>query len=153
MEVDPNVEGQIRQLRERAKEEAEARKGGTQTQWLMPTLEGEWDGDLFDIEGISESFNRDGANDKFEEATKDAEDSGVVGDLVSATLQVDFMACMERAFRQRHTMRRPRTFAHMAARRQGHGNERGTLTQTNLEFIRNIIKQSQAQSSGGNGDG
>ena len=149
-QIDPNFEKQIRRLRERAKEEAEAREGGNQTQWLMPELEGEWEGDLFDIEGISESFARDSANDDFEDAVKDAEDSGVVGDLIACTLRVDYMAAMERAFRSRHTMRRPRAFAHMTGRKKGHGNDRGVLTQTTLEFVRNTIKQSQAtaQASG-----
>ena len=141
-EVDPNFEGQIRRLRDRAKEEGQARENNTQTQWLMPEKK-DWDGDLFPIEGLSEPFIRDEANDKFEEATKDADSSGVVGDLIVTTLQVDYLACMERAFRCRHTMRRPRAMAHMTGRRKGHGEEKGTLTQAHLEYIRNLIKRSQ----------
>lgn len=143
VQVDPNFEGQIRQLRQRAKEESEALRNGGQTQWLMPDSD-QWAGDLFDIEALSEPFVREQANDQFEEATKDPTDSGVVGDLITTTLQVDYLACMERAFRARHTMRRPRTFAHAASRKRGHGDERGTLTQANLEYIRNTIALSQA---------
>lgn len=147
--VDANFEEQIRQFRKRAKEEAQARENNTQTQWLMPKKkpggEGdEWDGDLFPIEGLSKPFVRDEANDKFEEATKSADDSGVVGDLIVTTLQVDYLACAERAFRCRHTMRRPRAMAHMTGRRKGHGTEKGTLTQVYLEYIRNLLKRSQA---------
>jgi hypothetical protein len=148
-EVDPNFEEQIRRIRDRAKEEGEARENNEQTQWLMPNkqpggVDIEWSGDLFDCEDLSTPFLRDGANDKFEEATKDAEDSGVTGDLIITTLQVDYLACMERAFRCRHTMRRPRAMAHMTGRRKGHGDEKGTLTQVNLEYIRNLLKRAQA---------
>ena len=111
----------------------------------LSTDDGSWLGDLFDIEGMSDPFNRDEANEMFVEATKDGENSGVTGDLGSTTLQVDYLACMERAFRSRHTMRRPRTMAHMTGRRKGHGNERGVLTQMNLEFVRNMIKQSRSE--------
>ncbi len=146
-DVDENFEKQIKQLQKLADEEYTARTTGDRQKWMRPD---EWEGDLFDIEGISESFARDSANDDFEDAVKDAEDSGVVGDLIACTLRVDYMAAMERAFRSRHTMRRPRAFAHMTGRKKGHGNDRGVLTQTTLEFVRNTIKQSQAtaQASG-----
>jgi len=146
-EIDSNFEGQIKKLRERAKDEADAKLGGDNAQWNIPEL-GDWDGDLFAVEEISDAFKREEANEKFEEATKDSSSPGVAGDLGVTTLQVDYLACMDRAFRARHTMRRPRTMAHMTGRRKGHGNERGTLTQTALEFARNLLKQAQASGGG-----
>jgi hypothetical protein len=146
-EVDPVFEDQIKKLRERAKDEAEARTGGDSTQWNMPDLQ-DWDGDLFAIEEISDAFKREDANDKFEEAVKDATNPGVAADLGALTLQVDYLGCMERAFRARHASRRPRTMAHMTGRRKGHGDERGTLTQMDLEFVRNLVKQAKASEGG-----
>jgi len=143
-DVDTEVfEPIIRRLRERAKEEAEARTKNNQTQWLMPEMEN-WDGNLFNIEGLSDPFKRDKLGEMFDDATKDGDDSGAVGDLQAITLQTDWLACMERAFRARHTMRRPRAMAHMTGRRRGHGNDRGVLTQCVLEYVRNVVKSTQA---------
>jgi hypothetical protein len=152
--VDQNFETQIRQLRTRAEKQCEAYEKTGQTQWTMPEKQPpgddaeEWDGDLFGIEGLSKPFIRTEANDDFEEAVKDADAPGVAGDLIITTLQADYMATMERAFRSRHTMRRPRTMAHMTARLKGHGSERGTLTQAHLEYVRNLIERAKAESGG-----
>jgi hypothetical protein len=135
-------EPQIRELRKRAEAEAAAREENKQTQWLMPEKK-DWDGDLFGIENLSEPFDRTAINEQFREATKDGEAPGVSGDLIVTTLQVDYLACMERAFRMRHTMRRPRAMAHMTARRKGDGTEFGVLAQCNLAVVTDFEKGSK----------
>ena len=75
-DIDPNFEDQIRTLRDQAKAEHDARIKGNQTAWMVPK-EGEWDGDLFDREGMAKAFQRDKANEDFTSATSDPLAPGV----------------------------------------------------------------------------
>lgn len=145
-DIDPNFENQIRTLRDQAAAEHDARIKGNQTAWMVPKL-GEWDGDLFDREGMAKAFQRDKANEDFTSATSDPLDPGVTGDMVVTTLMIDYLCCMARAYCFRHTMRRPRAMAHVAGRKRGHGDNNGTLVQTTLEYIRNIIQQTKGSAS------
>lgn len=142
-ETDPVFEDQIKELRAKAKAEGEALPNTGQSAWLIPKLF-DWDGDLFNIEGIAEAFKRDKANEQFKEATTDVNSPGVTGDLVVTTLQISYLQVMERAFRCRHTQRRTRAVMQAMARKRGHGNNQGTLTQT-LEYIRNLMQESKSQ--------
>lgn len=144
VDVDDRFETQIRELRKSNEAGAKAALEGEQPKWMQPD-KGDWDGDLFDIDGISDAFDREEINDKFKESIENTEDAGVDGDLVTATLQIDYLGCMERAFRSRHTMRRPRAMGHAAGRMAGHGDEKGVLAQTALEFVRGLVKQSKGK--------
>jgi hypothetical protein len=141
-DIDPNFRKQIVALRTQAAAEKEARLAGQQTAWMVPD-KGEWNGDLFDREGMAKAFQRDKANEHFVEATKEGESPGVTGDLITTTLQIDYLAVMGRAFCTRHTSRRPRAMAHAMGRKGGHGNNNGTLTQAVLDYIRLTIQQSK----------
>ena len=142
-ETDPVFEDQIKEIRAKAKAEGEALPNTGQSAWMIPKLF-DWAGDMFDIEGMAEAFKRDKANEQFKEATTDPNSPGVTGDLVVTTLQVSYLQAMERAFRCRHTQRRPRAVLHAMARKRGHGNNEGTLTQT-LEYVRRLMQESKSQ--------
>jgi len=140
--MDPNFEGQLRTLRTQAQQEAQSRQQGQPTPWMMPERKA-WSGDLFDSAGMHSPFDRTQANQDFVKAVSDATKPGVVGDLIATTTQVDYLATMERAFRMRHTMRRPRAVLLAAGRKTGHGDPQGTLTQCGVEYLRGILKESK----------
>lgn len=139
-DVDPNFEKRIRDIKTQAAKEATARDTGAQTPWFRP--EG-WNGDLFDVEGLSEPYSREAANQAYLEAVKDPANPGTTGDVVATLTMIDELAAMERAMRLRH-MRRPRAVTHMLARKAGHGDDRGPITQCYLEYVRSILKQAKA---------
>lgn len=144
--IDPVFEDQVRNLQQKAAAEAAARLAGGQVPWMTPKLgegEDDYDGDLFDFEGMAQPFNREGPNQQAVEAMT-AENPGVSGDFILASIQVDYLACMERAYRMRHTMRRPRALAHTTARKRGHGHERGPLVQSVLEYARGVEKHAKS---------
>lgn len=142
-DIDPVYNEQVVRLRTLADEEQKARIKTDQSAWMIPELK-DWDGNLFDWEGMAEAFKREKANEQFEDAHKEGTAPGVGADSIVTTLQVDYLAIMERAFRARHLSRRPRTIIHAMGRKRGHGHNEGTLTQSALEFIHNTIKQGQS---------
>jgi len=144
VEVDDTFEKQIRALQQANMDQADAVLGGTSPSNTTPALLHDWDGNLFDLEGLSTPFNRDTLNQAFISSISNVEDSGVSGDMVSATTQIDYLGTMERAFRARHTMRRPRATAHAAGRMRAHGDAQGTLVQNGLEYIRARVRQANA---------
>lgn len=142
-DVDPNFETQVKELQSQNKDLVDPALTGGQTKWLMPR-DADWSGDLFDWDGMHKPFNRDASNQAFRDAIKDAKSPGTTGDLVVTTTQIDILAIMERAFRSRHTMSRPRAFAHAMGRRKGHGSDKGPLVQCQLEFVRGLVKESRS---------
>src|SRR5262245_1755874 len=139
-DVDPNFESQLRHLAESAKADAEAVKAGGQPKWDMPLLY-EWSGELTGWEGRAQPFDRSKANQWFVDAVADNNKSGTVGDLAVTTTQIDYLACMERAFRMRHAMPRNRCLAHAAARRGGHGDpDFGVFAVCGIEYVRRLVK-------------
>lgn len=74
---------------------------------------------LFEIASLHKpSFDRESINTNFKEAIASAENPGTVGDVIGLTLQCDYNAAEERAFRFRHASP-VRCFAHSAARQKG----------------------------------
>src|SRR4051812_41559396 len=114
-DVDPNLEAQVKALQTQAAASAPATLKGEQAKWMMPEHE-DWQGDLTDWDELGTPFDRSASNEAFVEAVKDGKNPGTTGDLVVTTLQVDYLACMERAFKARHTMSRPRALAHAMGR-------------------------------------
>lgn len=139
-DMDPKFEKRLRQLKDDAKEEYNKRKVGEQVKWFRPP---EWEGDLFDFEGMSEPFNREKANDDYVKAVENAEAPGTTGDIIVTTTMIDELAMMEAAFRSRHTMRRPRAVAHMLARKRGQGDDKGPFIQLGIEYVRGLLEQSR----------
>jgi len=136
-DIDPNFEKRLRQISKDAGAEYTNRKTGGQTTWMRPDG---WDGDLNKIQEIEQPFMRTQANDQGVAAIKDGTAPGVSGDVVVTSIMIDYLACMERAFRMRHTMRRPRAMAHMLTRKMAHGQETGPVIQCALEYARNLVK-------------
>ena len=145
-DVAPTFEQFIRRLRDRAAAGAEelSRADWSASRWNVPTQE-EGGGDLTDINKLSVGFVRDEANQMFIESIRDPANPGRSGDCIVSTVQVDFMAVAERAYRMRHSMQRPRAFLLALGRRQGQANERGPLTTCGLEYVRALVREVGAQ--------
>jgi hypothetical protein len=90
--------------------------------WMVPS---DWGGDPFNIPGMHEpSFDRTSINGNYAEVASAVTAS--VGDCGSLKIQLDSVACMERAFRYRHASQ-IRCIMHAASRDAGHGNSQGVF--------------------------
>jgi hypothetical protein len=140
--VDPNYERQLKTLQAQAAAEADARSNGNQARWMRPDLQG-WSGSLDDWEGMSKPFDRTDANASAVEAMADATNPGTSGDVVAGTVMAHYLGTMERSFRARHHLRRPRATAHLVGRKRGHGDNQGTLVQSGLEYVRGLVARAK----------
>ena len=103
---------------------------------------GEWDGDLFDLSGISKAFSREENEEDVANSIKDGANPGTSGDLIVSVMQGDYLAAQERAFRLRHQTT-VRSSMHAAARRMGHGHDKGIFKRGVKGVVENILKQSK----------
>lgn len=140
-DLDPNFEKRFRDLKTHAAAAAVAGGTGGQVLWFRPAG---WNGDPADIEGLSVPFSREKANEAAVAAVKDVSAPGTTADTAVTTLMIDTLACMERAFRVRHTLRRPRAMAQAIGRQRGHGSDTGPLVQCGIEFARGIVNQGKS---------
>jgi hypothetical protein len=140
-DIDPNFQAQVKNLATLQSDEYDARTKGNQVKVDMP-VKNDWDGDLHDLDGIGQAFNRDKANEDFTNAIKDPNNPGVTGDLVATTTQIDYLSCMERAFRARHGSSFPRMVAQAAGRANNQGADTGPIVRSALDYVRGVHKQS-----------
>lgn len=140
--MDPNFEKRFRDLQDHAKEEEQERKQANQVKWFRP--EG-WDGDLSKVEMSENPFSRQQANDEGVQSISSPQSPGVTGDVVAAVTQIEALAVMERAFRVRHFMSRPRAIAHMLSRKKGHGDSKGAFGENGVEYVRALMKASRGE--------
>lgn len=138
--VDPKFHDRMKDLMQQAKEEHEKRSRGEQVKWLK--LE-DWNGDVHDYKDMQKPFDREKVNNEGVDAIKEPKSPGTTGDVVAAVLQIETLACMERAFRMRTTMQRCRAMAHMLARKKGHGDKAGVFMNNGVQYIKNIMQQSR----------
>jgi len=99
----------------------------------------QWSGNVYDLDGISSAFSRDENAADVAAALADVADPGNFGDLMVSSMQGDYLACMERAFRSRNASRVRRTI-HAAARRAGHGHESGILQRGVKGYLEAILR-------------
>lgn len=115
------VHKRLQDLRDQAKKMAQAIQGAEQRKWQVPQ---DFTGNLLDIPTLHEpSFERQDINDEYDQVTKDPQSAGTIGDVISLKLQLDYVACEERAFRARHTsLVRAMCLGHGRRIGQGSGN-------------------------------
>lgn len=145
--MDPNYEKRCRDFTSAAATEAENTATGGPTIWFRP--EG-WDGRLSGpnfLENISIPFSSESVTAEYVTAVEDPEKPGTSGDIVAATIMVETLSVMERAFRARHTLRRIRATCHTIGRKQAHGQPTGPFMQSNVEFMRNLLSRSKGPSA------
>lgn len=147
--IDQNLQALLLHLRDLKEANAEARSRGGQVTHLRPTVE-HWDGDLASKTGwinLHKAFNTDMAETALIDAHT-ADDPGNSGDDIALTLQLDYAAQMERAYRARATMPFPRMLAHVTGRERGHANQRGVLAYGLLRYVDSILKQAGSAEGG-----
>ena len=158
----------IGDLAEQAEAEEQLRLKSKQVPWMMPPRDpksppvpripcpGEtpqrgqrtpfdpdpWKGSPFDWVRMYYPFDPDYPGGQLVAHTLKAKCPGAAGDLPMAALQVDYLACAERAFRARHTTSFPRGVAHHALRRKGQGDSGGPLKYGVLDYLRDLKKVS-----------
>jgi hypothetical protein len=138
---DPVLGQRVADLMAHASQEAEARQQGQQVLWFRPAGPAVA---LTDYEAMTAPFDSKASSDAYAQATGDARTPGSTGDLAATTLAIDYLAILERAYRQRHTMTRPRAMAHMLGRKLGHGNSRGPLATGVLTYLEGILREAKA---------
>jgi hypothetical protein len=136
--MDPNFEHLMRDLMTHAQKEREARTNGQQVKWFRPQ---DYTADLFDIQGMEQPFKRDQANQECVQSISDPQSPGVAGDVVAAVTMIEELSVFERAFRTRHSLRRPRATALMLGRKKGHGSEQGVFLNNGVEYLRGLFRQ------------
>ncbi len=144
-EVRERFQALIQALRNRALAVAAAAKNDGQAQNLRMD-KADWSGDLLDITGMSSAFSREEHSDDVQEAIKDAQTPGTVGDLQASVLQGEYLACVERAYRLLHSSR-IRLTLHAAARLAGHGHENGLFQKGVQGTIEDILIKSKSLSN------
>ena len=92
-----------------------------QPDWMIPERNG-WNGDLFFIELIKKPFDREEHYVDFLLTVAEPETPGTIADLAAIQLQGDWLAAMERAFRERHKSN-VRCMVQASARQKGHSNK------------------------------
>lgn len=139
-DIDPNVEKVIEHFRSKKEENYEKRTTNEQVPWIRPPG---WNGDLQTTDSwkaVHDAFNTDDAEEKFK-AAFEASNPGNSSDGILLSLQIDYLAQMERAFRARVGQSLPRTLAHLSTREKGHGQQFGALKGMALEYFKKIKKQ------------
>lgn len=138
--MDKTYEKQLRNRKVASKLEAETKKIAVASKWDRPS---NWSGDTSDYNSIHEAYSRQQANDELVQAISDPQAPGTTGDVVAASIMINRLSIMERAFKVRHTMRRCRATAHMLGRKQGHGSDSGPYGVLGIEYVRSVLRQSK----------
>lgn len=147
--VDPQLDALIRHLAQKKQQASVLRTANQAVPWLRPKLDDSgWDGDLQSETGLiamHEPFNTDKAEQALID-TCDPANPGNSADGIVLSLQIDYAAQAERAFRARTTHSFTRSVAHLTAREKGHGQPTGALIGQALDYFTHIIKQGSAGS-------
>lgn len=127
------------QLQADAANLAAAAAGAAQRTWQVGPL-GDWGGDPLDVPGISGRFARAAIHENYAACLADPGNPGTVADTQALTLQNDWVAAQERAFRVRHCTS-VRAALHAAGRRAGHADDRGVIRAGVVKYIEDVIKK------------
>jgi len=131
----------IRWLAESATRGYEAIRNTEQRKDTFPDKNG-WTGDPFDVETFGKLFDRTEHDTDMLTVVRATEAPGVVGDLQLITLQGDYLATLERAYRLKMTSR-CRAIAHAATRQRGHGHDGGLFIKGLLGQMSRLAKLSK----------
>jgi hypothetical protein len=108
-------------LKEYADKNEKALENDGLADWMIPEHNG-WTGALFLIESLKKPFDREEHHKDIVTAISDPESPGTAGDLAAIQLQGDWLAAMERAFRERHKSSL-RCMIQASARQKGHNKK------------------------------
>lgn len=141
-EVRDNFRKQIDKLKENADHNDKADRlepPEPRRNWERPK---DWGGDPTDLQGMATPFDRSQNNDDFVQAVSDGQNPGTTGDMIVSTLQIDYLAMQERAFRCRYCSY-VRGRMHAVGRRKGHGNSSGLFSKAVLGYVEGLLGMSK----------
>ena len=138
--VHAEFKDQAEALQEEADLIAKSVRAEGQRPWQTGAEGTDWPGDPLDIPGIADAFNRDEIGGNYAECLSDPTSPGTTGDAQALTLQSDWLAMQERAFRVRHETS-VRSAIHAAARRRGHAHEKGVVAVGVVKYVEDLIKR------------
>lgn len=167
-DITPNFSAQIGDLSSDLKEDGDAPVNKSQSTWVTPVhsaqvvtqknpqvlgsapdIAADWTGSPFDITGetggsitgMSTPFYRRDSDRNYIQAVQTSQqtDGGRVADRMTAKMQIDYLATMERAFRLRHATS-TRCALHAASRRSGQGASTGVFN-TVMDYIKSVLHQ------------
>lgn len=147
--VDPNLEAVLHHFAKEKAKSSTLRETNGVVPWFRPPLE-KWDGNLqteADMIAMHLAFNTDEAETALIDTYK-PKDPGNSADAIVLSLQIDYAAQAERAYRARTGQSFPRMLAHITAREYGHGQAQGAFLGQALEYFVNLLVQG-AQAKGG----
>lgn len=121
--LDPEFTDQLEKLEENSEAIADSTRLEDQRTWYLPPID-TWNGDLYDLTGMTDSFKRTDLNSDYETLIGDTSELATVGESMVVKLQADYVASIERSFRTRHTSY-VRSKIHASSRRRGHGDSNG----------------------------
>ena len=130
---------QHQRIKQYAQRDWMAMKLENQPMWYQPDAHG-WNKDLFDLESMSQAFDRKEHFTDFETIVKDGNAPGTGGDFMSITLQGDWLGTLERAFRERHKTW-PRMMVQANCRRFGHQHDLGVWNTGQKSYLQFILSQ------------
>lgn len=140
--VDKNLEALLTALVQANATLAAAHKAGQAAPVMRPPTS-QWQGGLTsetDLKTLATAFNTDEAQEAMIKAFTPAT-VGNTADGIALSLQIDYAAQAERAFRARHTQPFPRMIAHAAGRETGHGGSNSVFLNQVLRYVTSIITQ------------
>lgn len=131
--------GTINDLQSQAAAQAKAARGTGLRPWNVP----KGSPDVLDVPGTTTPFDRSKLDQNFATFIADGQDPGTIGDVISVKVQGDYVAMAERAYRARHCTP-VRLLGFMAARRAGHGNDRGVFKGGVGKYAQDALKAGQS---------
>lgn len=129
----------VEQLQKDANNLSRATTGLEQRKWQIGPLTA-WDGNVLNVPGITPKYDRAEIGNNYSQCLADPVNPGTTADTQALTLQSDWLAMQERAFRLRHATS-VRTAIHAAGRRLGHADDRGVIRTGVLKYVEDIIKR------------
>lgn len=127
-------------LQKEASQISDATLGNVQRPWQIGDEAEGWDGDPLNIGGTTIAFDRAEIGQAYASCLSDPGSPGTTADTMALTLQSDWLAMQERAFRCRHETS-VRASIHAAARRAGHAHEQGVIKTGVVGYIQSILKR------------
>lgn len=137
--IDPLFTKRLVELAGQAKANATAAIAGGTSVHMVPV-----DGPgLLEIAATTKLFDRSKIGAEYEAVVGSVAAGGSAGDAISLTIQSDYLAVMERAYRAQHAS--PiRLFGMTYARLRGHGHDAGVFTGDVLSHVQDLIKRGQS---------
>lgn len=132
---------QIERLRKHAEEEDLSIRNQEPSVWYAPA---NFTANIFNFVKMNEALSRAEHEQGFIDTVGSKDEIGTTGDLAMTQLQGDFLATLERAYKQRH-MSSVRMRIQAAGRRMGHAAETGVIPFGMKRYVEHIDRLNKGE--------